>query len=154
MCITVEKKFEKVENWKFKLALKFLKKSWKSRKIRKSLFFKMVDFWHSFCNLYFVFCIFVFLSFCLFVFLPFLSLPRSGSPSPQERLTSNSRVVIDHRNRHHHHQIGNHYKSRPKNQFSRNLLKTMLDFFFCQAQLCTNVYYRENFFRKSWKMKI
>ena len=144
MCITVEKKFEKVENWKFKLAFKFLKKSWKSRKIRKSLFFKMVDFWH------FVFAVCV----LYFVFLPFLSLPRSGSPSPQERLTSNSRVVIDHRNRHHHHQIGNHYQSRPKNQFSRNLLKTMSIFLFCQAQLGINVYYRENFFRKSWKMKI
>ena len=29
---------------------------------------------------------------------------RSGSPSPSERLTSNSRVASDHQNRHHHHQ--------------------------------------------------
>ena len=63
-----EKKIEKVEKQKFKLALKLFKKSWKSRKIQKSLFFKMVDFWHFFaiCILYLVFCL------CICVFLSFL----------------------------------------------------------------------------------
>ena len=63
-----EKKFKKVEKQKFKLALKLFKKSWKSRKIQKSLFFKMVDFWHFFaiCILYLVFCL------CICVFLSFL----------------------------------------------------------------------------------
>ena len=41
-----------------------------------------------------------------------------------------------------------------KNQFSRNLLKEIFDFFFCQAQLCINVYYCEEKIRKSWNMKI
>ena len=41
-----------------------------------------------------------------------------------------------------------------KNQISRNLLKTMSNFFFCQAQLGINVYYREKKIRKSWKTKI
>ena len=33
----------------------------------------------------------------------YLSLPRSGSPSPSERLISDSRVASDHQNRHNHH---------------------------------------------------
>ena len=44
MCITVKKKFKKVEKPKNKLALKFLKKSGKSQKIPKTTFLKMVDF--------------------------------------------------------------------------------------------------------------
>ena len=121
MCITVKKKFKKVEKWKNKLALKFLKKSGKSRKIPKITFYKMGDFWHFFaiCILYlhFVFCIlyfclFVFLSFCLFSIL--FADARSGSPSPSERLTSNSRVASDHRNRHNHHQMSIRTQKRPK----------------------------------------
>ena len=112
---------------------------WKSQKIEKSIFFKMVDF-----SLFFAICI-LYLHFvfrvCLFVFFPFwLLVFCCWSPWSRERLISNSRVVIDHRNRHHHHQIGNHYKSRPKNQFSRNLLKTMLDFFFCPIQQYIEMY--------------
>ena len=116
MCITVEKKFEKVENWKFKLALKFLKKSWKSRKIRKSLFFKMVDFWHfvfAFCVLYFVF-----LSFSILTFGVLLLIGHWVSLT-LERLISNSHVVIDHQNRHHHHQMSIWTPTRGENVFGR-----------------------------------
>ena len=62
-----EKKFKKVEKQKFKLALKLLKKSWKSRKIQRSLFFKMVDFWHFFVQSVFCICILSFV-FCLLSF--------------------------------------------------------------------------------------
>ena len=68
MCITEEKKFEKVEKQKFKLALKLFKKKLKIPKNPKITFFKMVDFWHFFaiCILYLVFCL------CIIVILSFL----------------------------------------------------------------------------------
>ena len=40
-----------------------------------------------------------------------------------------------------------------KKQISRNLLKTMSNFFFCQAQLGINVHYREKKFKKVDKQK-
>ena len=40
-----------------------------------------------------------------------------------------------------------------KTQLSKNLLKTMSNFFFCQAQLGINVYYREKKFKKVEKQK-
>ena len=90
-------------------------------KIPKITFYKMGDFWHFFaiCILYLpflfcisYFCLFVFLSFCLFSIL--FADARSGSPSPSERLTSNSRVASDHQNRHNHHQMSIRTQKRPK----------------------------------------
>ena len=141
---------------------------WKSQKIEKSIFLKMVDFSLFFCNLYFVFafcvlyfCLFVFSYFCIFSIFHFQifrfsgfsgndgahsgavnsNRPRCVRPSQSSSSSSNvySYIISFHVGR--------------KNQFSRNLLKEIFDFFFCQAQLCINVYYCEEKIQKSWKME-
>ena len=105
----------------------------------------MFDFF--FCQAQ-LFCIVVFLSFFHFVFC----FVCCCSPCGHERLKSDSRVAFDHRNRHHHHQTSNIFHLGRKTQLCENLLKTIFDFFFCQAQL--DVYYHAKKIKKNERRKI